>query len=218
MIVGGRARLGGGARLGTTPDRPWLRSVGRQLAERHLGRLLLAVTGVGDRHLVAGLVGPDRGRERRGVGDVPVVDLADHVALLETGVGGGLALLHATDHGAGALLGIADADAEVGVGRLTVVDELVGDDPGVVDRDREPDADVAALRAGARPAGQRGDGGVDADDLAVGVDERTAGVAGVMAASVWMASMTASVAPLGSSPWSPKGESSGVSCRVIDRL
>src|SRR5215207_629714 len=41
---------------------------------------------------------------------------------------------------------------------------------------------------------------------------------GLMAASVWMASMTASVAPLGSSPWSPKGESSGVSCSVIDRL
>src|SRR5215218_44431 len=55
----GRARLGGGTPLGTTPDRPWLRSVGRQLAERHLGRVLLAVTGVGDRHLVAGLVRPD---------------------------------------------------------------------------------------------------------------------------------------------------------------
>src|SRR5918994_1173505 len=41
---------------------------------------------------------------------------------------------------------------------------------------------------------------------------------GLMAASVWMASMTASVAPLGSSPWSPKGESRGVSCSVIDRL
>ena len=48
----------------------------------------------------------------------------------------------------------------------------------LVDRDREADADVAALAAEA-PAADGRDRGVDPDDLAVEVDQRAAGVAGV---------------------------------------
>jgi hypothetical protein len=58
-----------------------------------------------------------------------------------------------------------------------VLHELLGDVAGGVDRDGEADADVATFGRG--PLGQRGDGGVDADDLAVRVDQRPARVAGV---------------------------------------
>ena len=60
---------------------------------------------------------------------------------------------------------------------LAVVDQLLDGAAGLVDRDREADADVAALAAEAAADG--GDGGVDADDLAVEVDQRAAGVARV---------------------------------------
>ena len=61
---------------------------------------------------------------------------------------------------------------------LALVDQLLDGAPGLVDRDREADADVAGLAA-ELAAADGGDGRVDADDLAVEVDQRAAGVAGV---------------------------------------
>src|ERR671919_160119 len=143
-------------------------SIGGQLAQGHLGRPLVAVPGVGDRYPVARLVRADRGRQLGAGGDLPVVDPGDHVALLEAALGGRLGLLGLADDGAAARLRVGDPHAQVGVGDLTVLDELLGDLAGRVDGDGEPDADVAPLRADAAATGQRGDGGVDADNFAVG--------------------------------------------------
>jgi hypothetical protein len=63
---------------------------------------------------------------------------------------------------------------------VAVLLELGHEPLRLVDRDREPDADVAAALAEDR--------GVDADDLTVLVEQRTAGVARVDGASVWMKS------------------------------
>src|SRR5699024_9222509 len=67
-------------------------------------------------------------------------------------------------------------DTEEGVLRRAVLDELLGDPRRLVDRDREADADAARLPARATDVG---DGGVDPAGPARGVDEGTAGVAGV---------------------------------------
>ena len=62
--------------------------------------------------------------------------------------------------------------------RSQVVGQLLGDQVGGVDRNGEGQAHVAAAA--------RQDLRVDADDLAAGVEQRAAGVAGIDAASVWM--------------------------------
>ena len=64
----------------------------------------------------------------------------------------------------------AGVHPEVGVPHHAGADQLLGDRPGGVDRDREAEADRAALvpRRGADAA----DGGVDADHGAGGVDQR----------------------------------------------
>ena len=67
---------------------------------------------------------------------------------------------------------VGDLDAEVRVADLLALDELVGDGLRLVGRDREADADVAV-------GALRGDRAVDADDLAVHVDQRATGVARV---------------------------------------
>src|SRR6185503_881695 len=66
---------------------------------------------------------------------------------------------------------LLDQHAEPAAGDLTLLLELGEQLGGEVDRDSEADADAAAAAAE--------DGGVDADDLALEVDERTARVAGV---------------------------------------
>jgi len=71
-------------------------------------------------------------------------------------------------------------DAEGGTADASELDEVIEHGFGGVDGNGEADA-------GAASAG-RGDHGVDADDFSVGVEERAAGVAGMMAASVCMAS------------------------------
>ena len=164
-------------------------SAGRQRPEGDLGGLLVAVPRVGDRHLVAGGVRPDGGGEVGGVDDLVSSTLVTTSPSCRPASAAGLPLLDADQQGA--VVGVADLHAEVGVGDLAVVDQLVGDVAGVVDRDGEADADVARLGARRAAAGRRGDGGVDADDLAVGVDQGAPELPGLMAASVWMASTTA---------------------------
>ena len=71
---------------------------------------------------------------------------------------------------------VADARAEQTVRRRAVLDDLVGHALDDVRRDREADADRAGFAAG---AARRRDRDVDADELAVLVDQRAAGVARV---------------------------------------
>ena len=66
---------------------------------------------------------------------------------------------------------VLDHDAEVAAGDVAVLDEAVHDVAGEVGGDGEADALVAA--------GAAEDGGVDADEAALDVHERAAGVAGV---------------------------------------
>ena len=66
---------------------------------------------------------------------------------------------------------VLDHDAEVAAGDLAVFDEALHHVAGEVDGNGEADALVAAAAAE--------DGGVDADQPAVGVHERAAGVAGI---------------------------------------
>ncbi|MCW2426034.1 hypothetical protein M2260_000942 [Rhodococcus erythropolis] len=61
--------------------------------------------------------------------------------------------------------------------RLAGLDQFVGDAACLIDRDGETEADGTAL--GTRRRSERGDRRVDADQLAVHVDEGAAGVAGV---------------------------------------
>ncbi len=83
------------------------------------------------------------------------------------------------DLGAGAVaLAGLHLGADDRVARLAGAQDLVGGHLDLLDRDREADADVAGLVAAGGAAGG-GDGGVDADDLAGHVDQRSAGVAGV---------------------------------------
>lgn len=70
---------------------------------------------------------------------------------------------------------------------LPVLDELLGDPLGLVDGDREADADAAGLTAA---AAQAGDGGVDADEATGRVDERAPELPGLTAAEVWIAEVT----------------------------
>ena len=86
-------------------------------------------------------------------------------------------LVSCGDLGAGAR-GVLGLDAEVGVADLAGRAQLGDDALDRVGRDREADADVAGLAAGAARAGGL-DLRVDADHLAGGVEQRAAGVAGV---------------------------------------
>src|SRR5207253_1340985 len=127
------------------PRRPsvWTGSVGRHglAAERHLDR---AAVGEGELRLLVRGPGADRRDQRVGLVDGAVVDLGDDVARLETGLlrraaGGDRAELGA------ALRGVLHLRADVGLHRLAGLDDRVRGAAGLVDRDGEPDADVAAL-------------------------------------------------------------------------
>ena len=108
-----------------------------------------------------------------GAGHVLTVDLDDDVARLQAGIGGRAVRRGLTDLGALAVLRVAGLEPEVGVLRSVAALERRQDLLDGVHRDRERDADVALAATGG------GDLRVDADDLAVAVEQRTAGVAGV---------------------------------------
>src|SRR5947209_12427621 len=163
--------------------------VGRLLAGLDVGVLLEALAPEAQRQ------GRARLRRLHRVGDVGdlvdglAVDRLDHVARLEPGLVGGLAGLDLADHDA-ALVAVVDLRTDVVVDRAEHHAEIADAGPGTrrvhglarrlgerdrglghrVRRDREADA-----------LGRRGVGGrlVDADDAAVVVDQRAAGVAGV---------------------------------------
>src|SRR6478735_7040802 len=159
-------------------------SAGRLGGQRHGDVLACAAADDGQGGLVADGHLADLGDERRRGVDALTVDGDDDVAVLEAGVRGGRARADGDDLRARALRGavrddrVAGADAEVGVLGLAALDQLVGDGLRLLDRDRETDADVAAL-APARALPQGGDRAVDADELTLAVDERAARVAGV---------------------------------------
>src|SRR5699024_4323583 len=141
--------------------------------------LLLPVADHGQGDLVAGGVGAHVPGEGLGTADSVVIDLDDHVPLLQTGLccrGVGHHLVHlGTDPGGIPDLRrtVGEGHAQVGVLGGTVLDQLVGDGGGQVDRDREAQTDAAV----GLPAG--GDRGGDPDDVPGAVEQRTTGVAGV---------------------------------------
>ena len=150
--------------------------------QRQRGLLGAAAPLVRHGDLVARSVLADGGDQTVGTVDRHAVDRRDHVAGLEPGLlaraaGGGLLDLGPGGRDATGGDRVAHRDADTCVGRRLARGELLHDRPRLVDRDREAEADRAALALGGRPA--RTDGGVDADDVAVQVDQRATGVAGV---------------------------------------
>ena len=115
------------------------------------------------------------------VGDFLAVVFEHDVAVLEAGLVGGAFGHDVADERAGGVLelelfgqrrgDVLDHDAEVAAGDMAVLDEAVHDVAGEVGRDGEADALVAA--------GAAEDGGVDADEPALDIHQRAAGVAGV---------------------------------------
>src|SRR6185436_4798689 len=116
---------------------------------------------------VAGIIAVDGGHEGVGPGDGLAVDRGDDVAGADAGVGGGRAADDLADLRAAVAVG--ELHAEVGVGDLAAGDQLLRDALHDARGDREADAVVAA--------GVALDLGIDADDVAVGVEQRAAGVA-----------------------------------------
>src|SRR3954454_4963953 len=145
-------------------------------AQRDVDRLLRAAALDAQRHLVARGVGADPGHEVREVLDPRVADLGDDVARLQPCRRGRRAVLDRGERGpAGGLLLLAALlaalDPEHRLGRAAGVEYLLSDATGLVDRNREAQADAAAALPGSR------DRRVDADDLSVEVHQRAAGVA-----------------------------------------
>src|SRR4051794_23403777 len=155
-----------------------LRGVGRvgPLAELDRQRLLGAVAGDVDLDLVADLVGVDERGQGGRVVDGLAADRGDDVARLQAAGGGGAAGRDLGHLGAGAG-DVLRLNAEVGVRDLAGRAQLRDHALDRVGRDREADADVARLPV-ARAAG-RLDLRVDADHLALRVEQRAAGVTGV---------------------------------------
>src|SRR6056297_2054741 len=153
----------------------------RAVSELDLEGQLVLTALDGERDLVAGLLPVDTAGQLLHRRDRPPVHRDDDVAALQPRVGS-RGVVADVDHD-GALLDreavqLGDLpidalalDAEERVLDLAAVDELVGDGGRGLDRDGEPDPGAVAT------AGE--DGGVDADDLATGVDQRPAGVARV---------------------------------------
>ena len=141
----------------------------------------LAVAVHVERHLVARVLGAHVQHEVAGGCDVLAVELRDDVALLQAGFGRAGAFadgrhVGAFVNGQAVALGVlrvhgGEGHAELRMGRGLAVDDLLGEVHRVVHRDGEADAGVVA--------GVRRDQRVDADELAVRVDERAAGVTGV---------------------------------------
>src|SRR5205823_7927693 len=109
------------------------------------------------------------------------VDGYDEIVVRQPGAFGGRSGLDPGDHRALRALGtqrlsdvggkILDRDANAAALDLTIRDQLVHDLAGHADRDRKADADIAASRCQDR--------GVDADNPALQIDERPAGIARV---------------------------------------
>src|SRR6185312_5526702 len=123
----------------------------------------------------------DAARDIGTVGDRYVVDLADDVARLEAGLVGGAALLDAADDGAvrirqvealgQRLVETLDADAKTAMVDLAVLLQLLRDVLGNVCGNRERQSHEAA--------GTAVDLRIDADELAGGVEQRAARIAGI---------------------------------------
>ena len=154
-------------------------------AERDRGRLLLAVAGVRQLDLVAGTVAADRGDQLVGAGDQLVVDLRDDVAR-PARPASSAAEPSVTSPTAAPSGTTAPPSLDAASRTETPIRAWVGVSPAtiwstigmhLVDRDREAEADRAAAAAGAGAAGA--DRGVDADHVAVHVDQGAATVAGV---------------------------------------
>ena len=139
----------------------------------------LAVAHQAKRHGVAGFFEPKFALELFGRFHAVAIDFGDDVGQLEVGVfrraaGDKLPNDHAILDADGqvAVVGIltqrGDAHAEPGAGHFTVLDQHVGNALGQIHRNGKPDAGVHAA-----------DERVDADHLAVNVDQRAAAVAGV---------------------------------------
>src|SRR6478672_1276564 len=115
--------------------------------------LLLAAADDGQRDLLADGALADLCDEGLGAGDGGAVDRDDRVAGLQAGVrrrGAGDDLADLGGRPLGRAVGdrgVARADPQVGVLGLAGLDQLLGDGLDLVDRDREADADVAALAA-----------------------------------------------------------------------
>src|SRR6187397_1552984 len=87
-------------------------------------------------------MGVDRLAERRRVGDLPAVDAENHVALPEPGLLGRRPRANLVQHDPGAVLAVADRDAQVSVLHAAGAREPRGDRADGVGRDREADAGV----------------------------------------------------------------------------
>ena len=173
-----RAVTGNGGRVG---GRTGLLDLVGQFAGRGGQVDLLVVAPDGDGDLLADVGLGDDARQRAHLFDVLIVEFQDDVAVVDTGLVGGATVVHAGDHGAGDVLqadrfgdvggDLLDADAKPSAAGMAVFAELHHHALGEVGRDRKADAD--------RAAGGGVDGGVDADDVAVHVEQRATGVAAV---------------------------------------
>ena len=143
--------------------------------------LALAVAEDFDGHGRAGL-GFARGEPEAATVNNGLAVVFEHdVAVLEAGLVGGASWHDVADERAAGILefeffgqrggDVLDHDAQVAAGDATVAYEAVHDVAGEVGGDGEADALVAA--------GAAEDGGVDADEAALNIHERAAGVAGV---------------------------------------
>src|SRR5690606_36148962 len=125
------------------------------LAERRLEHLASAVADDADTDALPGLAQADRGAQGACVADGVVVDADDDVVDAKTRGRGGGAGAHAVDERAERRAEPAtrrelgrdarDADAERAAPYLARIDQLAHHVAGHIDRDRESDADVAAV-------------------------------------------------------------------------
>ena len=129
-----------------------------------------AAAAVADGDLLGDGAAEEQPLEVGGVGGVAAGDLLDHVAATQAGLRGGAAGRDAGDDqfADGAFLAVLEDDAVELLLQLFDAHQPGDDAAGVVDGDGEADL-----------LGPRADGDVDADDVAAGVDEGSAGVAGV---------------------------------------
>src|SRR6478609_11223949 len=182
-----RHRAPGGWGAARCVEQPSRSAVALALAQGEFGRLRPAVALVGQRDLVARLVGPDLTDQRRAALDRSVVELGDHVAGLQPrlgrgtvrGDGRGAARALVRDGRAAGLLLHRHRRADHRVDGLARLDQLLGDVLGLVDRDGEAEADRTGLGLADAAAAGGLDGGVDADDRTTRVQERPARVARV---------------------------------------
>ena len=133
----------------------------------------------------------NEGAQGDGVVDLGSGHLDDVVSIFDSGLGcrrsasNRLHLGTAAADPAAVDVPVGERDAEERMLGLAGGDELVGDHHGLVRGDREADADRSGLSALALT--QRCRCRVHTDELTITVDQRSTRVAGLIAASVWMA-------------------------------